>query len=79
MFHFVWVGCVEGPLVFLVQVDGSSFFQFSLLVWRGPVFHWFRLLVWRGCLMHLVWLSSLEGAAFSIWFGLMFGGAACFI
>ena len=29
--------------------------------------------------MHLVWLSSLEGAAFSIWFGLMFGGAACFI
>ena len=29
--------------------------------------------------MHLVWVGSLEGAAFCIWFGLMFGGAACFI
>ena len=29
--------------------------------------------------MHLLWVGSLEGAAFSIWFGLMFGGAACFI
>ena len=29
--------------------------------------------------MHLVWVGSLEGAAFSIWFGLMFEGTACFI